>query len=366
MSGLRLGRIPREEYSAYRYEAIFGAYKWDPQVEDQNTVAEHVVLMNTATARQLEAWAEQLAAETVQMEMALCERQGLAKQLGIPRKIRGALKNMEGYRPEGHVRLMRFDFHPTTTGWAVSEVNSDVPGGLAEASVLPQIARRYFPQYGPRRNTAQQLLKAFGKRVEPGKRIAFVHATSYADDRQVMQFLGDYFEQNGYAALYAAPNHFAWENHRPTCLIEGAQGPVGGIVRFFPLEWLANLPRRASWQGYYNTETPSCNHPAAIFTQSKRLPLVWDRLGVELPAWKALLPTTKAPTGKPLEPGWIYKPALGRVGEDISIQEAISAKNLAAIYKAARRSPQNWVVQKRFDSQPVTGPKGESYHLCVG
>ena len=36
------------------------------------------------------------------------------------------------------------------------------------------------------------------KRTGPGVRIAFVHATSYADDRQVMQFLGDYFEENGY------------------------------------------------------------------------------------------------------------------------------------------------------------------------
>lgn len=43
MSGAVLARIPGERYSDYRYEAIFRAYKWDPQVEDHNTVAEHVV-----------------------------------------------------------------------------------------------------------------------------------------------------------------------------------------------------------------------------------------------------------------------------------------------------------------------------------
>jgi hypothetical protein len=30
-------------------------------------------------------------------------------------------------------RIMRFDFHLTSEGWRVSEVNSDVPGGFAEA-----------------------------------------------------------------------------------------------------------------------------------------------------------------------------------------------------------------------------------------
>ena len=53
MSGAVLARIPGERYSDYRYEAIFRAYKWDPQVEDHNTVAEHVVLLDSQTARQL-------------------------------------------------------------------------------------------------------------------------------------------------------------------------------------------------------------------------------------------------------------------------------------------------------------------------
>ena len=36
--------------------------------------------------------------------------------------------------------LMRYDFHPVKEGdWAVSEVNSDVPGGFAEASLMPEV-----------------------------------------------------------------------------------------------------------------------------------------------------------------------------------------------------------------------------------
>lgn len=366
MSGLKLVRIPEKEYSDYRYEAIFRGYKWDPQVGDHNTVAEHVLVLDYATARHLEAWAEQLAAETVQLEEAMLCRPELVEELGFPRVVNRAIRHMGHYTSQQNVRLMRFDFHPTISGWAVSEVNSDVPGGLAEASVLPEIAGSYFPQYEPGENVAHHLLEGFQKCTAPGSRIAFIHATSYSDDRQVMQFLGDYFEKQGYRSLYAAPDHIIWKNHRAVSRMEGEEGPVDGIVRFFPLEWLANLPRRSGWGGYYESETPSCNHPVAIFAQSKRLPLIWDKLGVNLTAWKALLPETCAPGRKPQSDEWIYKPVLGRVGEGISIREAVAAKEYKRIQRIVRMNPRGWIAQKRFESLPVSGVDGEAFHLCVG
>lgn len=366
MNGPMLARIPADYYSEYRYKAIFEAYKWDPQVEDHNTVADHAVLLDRATACRLERWAEQLTEETMQMELALKGQPDLFRQLGYPRTVERAIGRMENYDPLKHVRLMRFDFHPTTQGWAVSEVNSDVPGGLAEASVLPAIAQRCFPGYAPHENTACHLLKAFQKRIKPGGRIAFVHCTSYADDRQVMQFLGDYFVKNGYRSLYAAPDHLVWDQKRAVSLIEGEEGPVDGIVRFFPLEWLANLPRHSDWGGYYDTVTPSCNHPISIFAQSKRLPLIWNLLGTEPAAWRALLPETCAPKPGRMGDEWIYKPALGRVGEGISIREAMTAKEYAQIRKTVRRYPKDWIAQKRFESKPILSADGRPYHLCVG
>lgn len=366
MNGLTLKRIPEEHYSDYRYRVIFEAYKWDPQVGDHNTVARHAVLLDAATARQLGDYAEQLAAETASIEQALASRRDLAKKLGLPNTIIKTLERLNGYEEEKHVRLMRFDFHPTTDGWAVSEVNSDVPGGMAEASILPKIAQEYFPQYEPGENTARHLLEAFRKRIQDGARIAFVHATSYADDRQVMQFLGDYFENEGYRTLYAAPDHIAWEQSRAYSLIEGEEGPVDGIIRFFPLEWLMNLPRKSNWRGFYTAKTPSCNHPIAIFAQSKRLPLVWGELSLNIPTWKALLPETVPPKNRALDKSFIFKPALGRVGEGISIQEARSKKELSEIQKAVRKSPKDWIAQRRFNSEPVRCEDGESYHLCVG
>ena len=359
--------IPEDKYSEYRYDVIFKAYKWDPQVGDDNTVARHVVIIDQETAKQLEKYAEQLSEETMLMEEALINRPELVKKLGLPRKIEKEVHRLSAYKRSQNIRLMRFDFHPAENGWVVSEVNSDVPGGLAEASILPQIACRYFNGFEPRNHVGRSILEAFSDKIIENGTIAFVHATSYSDDRQVMEFLSDYFQAHGYKTVFAAPDHILWKDKKAYCIVEGKEGPIDGIARFFPLEWLTGLPQRSDWKGYYDCVTASCNHPVAILTQSKRLPLVWDGLGVDISAWKSLLPETRDP--KSIRSGdgdWIYKPALGRVGEGISITEVISEKESKLIKKAVRREPESWVAQRRFVSQPLTDTNGESYHLCVG
>jgi len=364
---IKLELIPEDKYSDYRYNVIFKAYKWDPQVGDSNTVSKHVIILDPKTVGQLKSWAEQLSSETMLMEEELLKNLSLAKELGLPDKIRKMLGRSSNYNRNKNVRLMRFDFHPTKTGWAISEVNSDVPGGFAEASVLPEITNTYFDGYTPAENFSNIMVEAFKSKTKAGANIAFVHATAYSDDRQVMQFLSDRFVENGMNTVFAAPDHIKWADKKAFSIVEGNECEIDGIIRFFPLDWLVSLPRTAKWQGYYDCETVSCNHPVAILTQSKRLPLIWDKLGVKIPVWKELLPETKSPKDiNPQNTDWIYKPALGRVGEGISIKDAISKKELSEIEKSARRDSKNWVSQQMFESVPVKSVNGENYHLCLG
>lgn len=364
---IKFGLIPEDQYTDYRYNVIFNAYKWDPQVEDHNTVAKQVLLIDKSTANQLEVLAEQLSEETMQMEEAMIKNLPLAKELGLPKDIRKSLSRLAGYNRESNVRLMRFDFHPTTAGWAVSEVNSDVPGGIAEASVLPVIASKYFEGYEPRKNIADILLNEFKKLIGNNGTVAFIHATSYADDRQVMEFIGDYFKKNGFNSIMASPDHIVWKNKKAISIIQGQEGEVDGIIRFFPLEWLANLPKSCDWKGFYDCTTPSCNHPVAILTQPKRLPLVWDKLNVDVTTWKKLLPQTINPKSvDPDDESWIFKPSLGRVGEGISIKEAVSEKELRSIKKSVKRHPNNWIAQQKFISQPIVTNDYQTHHVCIG
>ena len=369
---LRFQAIDGSQYPDYRTNIIFKGYKWDPQVADQNTVAKYVLIVSKEIAQKLGIWAEQLSRETMLMEEALIHNLPLAKELGLPRQILKVLPRLLCYKREQHVRLMRFDFHPVLSGadndsgWAVSELNSDVPGGLAEASVLPEIACQYVDA-AVGENVAVKLLEAFQSKIKRNGNIAFIHATSYSDDRQVMQFLGDYFNCHGMNSIYAAPDHVRWEDRNAFSIIKGQECPLDGIVRFFPLEWLVNLPKNSRWQGYYDCLTPSCNHPAAIFAQSKRLPLIWDSLGINVPAWKQFLPDTFDPGQiSPDDENFIFKPALGRVGEGISIREVISEKEMMQIKKAVKKKPENWVSQRSFKSIPISADDGETYHLCVG
>ena len=78
-------------------------------------------------------------------------------------------------------------------------------------------------------------------------------------------------------------------------MLNNTEEKVDFIFRFTPLEWLKDIKPK-TWGGYFFTTTPSCNHPIAIFAQTKRFPLIWDILekaGVSFDTWKKLLPDTK-------------------------------------------------------------------------
>ena len=135
---------------------------------------------------------------------------------------------------------------------------------------------------------------------------------------------------------------------------------------FLSLEWLPIFPDERTGAVIMIAQTPSCNHPIAVFAQSKRLPLIWDELGLELPAWRALLPETPRSEAGKFGDGWIYKPALGRGGRGISIREALTPKEYRQIQRNVRWHPKDWIVQKRFESKPVSGDEGKHFHLCVG
>ena len=219
------------------------------------------------------------------------------------------------YRPDDHIRLMRFDFHPTTSGWRISEVNSDVPAGYPEASILPKLAAKYFEGYRQHGNLGDTLVDRFVRLLPPKSTIAYLHDTHTVEDYQILHFLGDLLEQHGYSSLYVGPSHLKWENNEAF--------NIDAIMRYFPVEWL-EFQKGVDWRSFINAKTPSCNHPIALLTQSKRLLLVWDELDVKLPFWKQLLPKTVCTTALARTDGWICKPAFGRVGEGITIPGTMS------------------------------------------
>ena len=368
---MKLLTIPQDKYDDYRLDVIFNGYKWDPQFLDNNTVAKQVLVLSQQEHQELAELVVKLGQETEAAEQFLNQHLEFTKGLKLSKKIRREIHRMTNYDATKHIRLMRFDFHPTVAGtWAISEVNSDVPGGFAESSVMPKLVLNFLPnsQDYTFASFGDVLLDAIIEKVRPGGKIMLVHCTSYSDDRQVMQFLGDELEQQGYEVLYGAADHIEFRNHVAYSILDGNQGQLDAIIRFNPMEWVVDI-KPIKWRGYFDTVTTSCNHPIAVLAQTKRFPFIWDTLeaqGITLPTWRALLPETIPAKELKDQPGFIYKPVCGRVGEGIAIEEACREDEYQKIIKDVKKHPGSYIAQKKFTSQALMDEHGVPHHVCLG
>ena len=370
LCGIHAGKeLEREQWLALRSRLIFDFCKWDVQSEDHSVLATFPLLMEAETATYLEQTAETLAAEALSAEREILERPKLLKKLHLPRKVQRALQNGKHLEStDKNVRVMRFDFHFTTDGWRISEVNADVPGGFIEASGWnalfgPLVRGARVPP-----NTSELYAQALGDVMGPERMVGLVHATAYSDDRQVMQHLGRCLGAHGIEALPVSPAHVYWTDGAAEVRSNFASGRLGGVVRFFPADWLPHLPNRDSWEPYFTpTHTVLSNPGSAVIIQTKRFPLVWDELNSNVCTWRKLLPETRE--ARHMKSVWddfsIVKPALGRVGEGIGMPGVTPQEELAEIMFFARSRPQEWVSQRRFVAVPIATERRAMYY-CIG
>lgn len=356
-------------FADLRRRAIVDCCKWDPQVGDACAIAASPLVVARSAWDAIVRIAEALAEETRAAERELIERPELHRTLGLPRAVRRALRqSAELGAAAGTARLVRFDFHFTTAGWRISEANCDVPGGLNEASGLPPAIGPHYAWAAPVGDPAGAYAAAIAARVGAGATVALVHATAFSDDQQMMLFVARRLEGLGITTHLASPSHLRWHDGRASLEADWWRGPLDGVVRFFPAEWLEGLPAACGWPVLFaGARTPLSNPATAMLTQSKRFPLVWDRLKTPLPAWRAHLPETRDPRDAPWRTSdeWIVKPAFGRVGEGVGMADAISAPDMRRIRRQARWWPSGWIAQRRFQVVPLP-IGGRTVFPCLG
>ena len=363
-------KIPEDRYYDYKIQAMFDCYKWDPQFCDNNTLSRYVLVLSKEENKELIELTQKLDNETRLAEEYLNKNTKIAKKLLLPKKILEQIPNMQNYDKTQNIRLMRYDFHPSINGnWVVTEVNSDCPGGFAESSLLPNVAREFIDIPNLEYNSfGERMVEAINKKLNKKGTIMMIHCTCFSDDRQVMQYMGDRLKKEGYNIIYGAADHINFKNKKAYCILENNQTSIDLIFRFTPLEWLIQMnPRR--WDGYFSSLTKSCNHPISIYAQSKRFPFVWDDLekaGIDMKTWRSLLPETFEVKNMTLKDGYIYKPVYGRVGEKISIKEACKDDEYEKILKDVKKHPKQYLIQKKFESKPLETEDGKKYHVCIG
>lgn len=361
--------LSSESYDRLLRRAIFDCCQWHTPVDGRPALCPFPLLIEPGTWDQLAGWAEELAREALQAELELRQRPDLHGELGLPRVLRRLLRPRARTSEAGaEPRVIRFDFHWTTDGWCISEANTDVAGGYIEASGAARLMAPHYPGCHPAGDPAGALAVALAQRVGRGGKVGLMHLSVYVDDRQIMHYLAGRLAEQGVLPVLMDPTQLAWQRHAAWSTGAPEAGPLDLIFRFFPAEWLPLLPRRTDWPRLLDDgPTLVCNPVRAVLSQSKRFPLVWDRLATTLPTWRALLPQTQPPQHiAPAElDRWVLKPALGHEGQNIGIVGVTEADDWRRIHRRTWWRPRAWAAQRRFTPVGLATPEGLLYP-CLG
>jgi glutathionylspermidine synthase len=360
--------LPPDVFATVRRRAIFDCCKWDPQHEDRSVLAPFPLILRESAWNELQKLAESLYAEAIAAEQELVHGPDLHRELGLPRCIRKVLARSPSNGRTAGVRVMRFDFHFTTEGWRISEVNSDVPGGFVEAGGFTRLMASHFPGLLLPEDPAQVYARCLREASGPDASVAFIHATAHSDDRQVMEYLGRVCLGLGMKPVMASPAHLVWNDGRAQVDSSFYRGTLDALVRFFPAEWLPNLRHALLWQPWFQASRTVMSNPGtALLIQSKRFPLAWNRMSVPVPTWRRLLPQTQSPgaiSARALS-DYVLKPTWGRVGEDVVVPGVTGEKLAKHCRRSARWFPAAWVAQQPFQAVPAMQDASRLYP-CFG
>jgi len=361
------GSIAVSEFATVRRRAVLEGCKWDPQVGDIDTLADFPLILRRVEWTRLASLSEQLAVETLNAELEIVSRATLLDKLGLPRRVLAALRTNAVLTPAA-VRTMRFDFHFTTEGWRISEVNSDVPGGFTEASFFTKMMAQHFPSLCAAGNPANAWADAIAETAGGAGKVGLLSAPGYMEDHQIMAYLARHLRQRRCETHLANPRQITWRDGHACLDTEWFRGSLDVVVRFYQGEWLAALPKSCGWRHFFRgSRTPMANPGLAVISESKRFPLVWDQLKMQLPTWQRLLPETRAPQDAPWrkDDSWLIKSAMSNTGDDVCVRALMTERDWRRSRWRVWLQPSQWLAQRRFESIPLETPRGQM-HACIG
>lgn len=351
--------------SAVRRKLVLNGFKWDPQVGDVDTLAPFPIVLKRSVWAKLATQAEQLTREAMAAETEIIRRPELLSRLGLPRALRLLLAQGGPFTPAAG-RIIRYDFHPTTDGWKISEANTDVPGGFTEGSYFTALMAAHFPGWHPAGDPAQAWCDALAAAAGDHGAVALLSAPGYLEDHQVISFLAARLRERGCRAYLSNPVQIQWRDGVAHLDPAVHQGPLAVLVRFYQAEWLARLPRSTGWEYFIRGgKTLVANPPLVVIPESKRFPLVWNELSTDLPTWRALLPETREVRHALGNDDWILKTAYCNTGDTVCMRDQLSRRAWLSARLSAWLNPGQWLAQRRFTSVPIATPAGPR-HVCLG
>ena len=342
----------------------FAHCKWDIYHRGRHNLLPDAIVLSRTEHEFLTETASRTWHSLRKLEQAVIDNPEALAAVGIPEALRPAITGMIPKSP----RLSRCDFHLTVGGrWMISEFNEDGPGGFAESHGLNAVLSE---QWGPRFDELEFsvsirdcLVKAFA----PWQRIGLVYATAYSEDLQQITLIADWLREAGHQAVCGSPANLVMDGDSASLFGE----PVDALFRYFPGEWLGDLPNAGDWFAA-SANVPMINALTALVAQSKRFyaaPLEHD-LGLEaadlniideyLPVSRYLRPAMREQLIAERE-DWVLKGAFGRMGDTVRLGIGCSPEQWAKTLDQALTRPELYAIQQRFDAVPMWFSGGLSY-----
>lgn len=364
--------LAESEFLEVQSRLALDCFKWDIQIGDTTTLFRQPLLIRPTIWQQLANMGEELAAELMAAEQEIVTRPELYSMLGLSPNLHPILSEASrNGEAAPDIRVLRFDFHYTTGGWRISEVNSDVPGGYTEASRFTQLVSRATPYTRVCGDPARTWIDAIMRHVGTQGRVALLSAPGFLEDQQITAFLAAELQARGAETfLVHGPSQLHWQGGKAHAVHKSGFIPLDAIVRFYQGEWLLKLPNASGWKHLFAAGKTLVTNPGySLLTESKRFPLIWNYIETKMTCWRSLLPESCGPQDNRwqsvTDKSWVLKEAFSNTGDSIHMCEAVNAGAWNALKRAALKHPERWVVQRKFDVAPVWSELGWVYP-CIG
>jgi glutathionylspermidine synthase len=347
------------EFSELLKTLQFDYFKWDTYAAGGLKLIPESIVLGKEEHSEIVYMTERVSRILAVCEEAIVCSEVLQKKLSIPQAVLELMK----YEKSTSLQLARYDFFKTPDGsWQLSEFNEDVPGGFNEIIAIETLHEKLHT--GSR--GTEKFSSLFLESIPEHGKVACMYATGYSEDLQHMLVLKKLLEERGQEVLLCAPSHLQYRFFSPRVFGE----KISSVVRFYPAEWFQYLPNTQDWKR--SLPMLSMMSPLRrLLRQSKKLFCIWDEIAClnddDRNFIKSVTPESYEYSSfsrsrlQNEKPDWVIKHAFGRMGDAVCMGSLVSDAEWTQVISEADRSPDSYLVQKKFDVVPVEFSKGLQY-----
>ncbi len=342
----------------------FKHFKWDIFHRGDTSILPEALVLTGEEHELLVDVAEGVWGALREVEEVVRGDESLLDAVAVPEPLRAAATNQCEKSP----RVTRCDFHLTEDDrWVISEFNDDVPSGFAECTGLAEVLMTHWSNRFPGLGFKGDLRGAITDSLADYSSVGFIHATGHSEDLQHVALVKEWLEEAGHTTELGSPANLRVDDGEAFVF----DTPVDAIFRYYPGEWIGDLPNVDDWIAA-SQFLPIMNPVSALASQSKRFYACWNEHDIALsesarslfdeylPA-SVYLSTLDAEEVLANPKRWVLKGAFGRMGKTVRIGPLMPKEKWKKAVKEAFDAPHIVVAQKRFDTAPLWTSRGLGY-----